>query len=157
MATLALRGRRAYSSGKGYPVIEKQTYDLLSRIFGKHKGVLLVVILVLGWGYPVGKDVIFRLMGEGVPPWAQQIENAVNEINEKLEPIYSVAVADMVRFVEKQHEKVIKNPDHLYAIDLRHAVDVVWPALPGSLKTPTLTEKYQIVENAYHSTLNSGG
>ncbi len=63
-------------------MIEKQTYDLLSRIFGKHKGVLLVVVLVLGLGYPMGRDVLFKLMGEGVPPWAQQTENAVNEINE---------------------------------------------------------------------------
>ena len=132
-------------------------YDLLSRIFGKHKGVLLFVILALGWGYPVGKDVMFRLMGEGVPPWAQQIEDAVNEINEKLEPIYNFSVAEMVRMLEKQHEKVVSKPDDLYPMDLKHVVDIIWPSIPDDLKTPTLEEKYLIVENAYHSTLNAGG
>ena len=61
-----------------------------------------------------------------------------------------------VRFIEKQHGKVLEKPDQLYPVDLKFAVDIVWPAIPEAMKTPTLQEKYQIVEDVYHLTLNNG-
>ena len=143
--------------------VEDTGYNIATKVAGKHKGVLilalmvgLVVVTLLG-GYTImigGIRVSIENEGQegGVPVLRAEFE-AYKAANAKRNTAID---GNHVRFIEKQHGKIVKDPGdvHLFEVDLRFAVDFVWPALPEALKTPTLTEKYQIVEDAYHSTLN---
>lgn len=142
--------------------MEKQTYDLLSRIFGKHKGVLMVVVLALGFGYPAGSDILQHIFttGEEAPEWAKvindnfdEIEARLTAIDAKLGPVLDYNFAEMVRYIDKKHQQVAKAPAEVLLIDLQHAVDTVWPAIPEDMKTPTLASKFELIEAEYQTRL----
>ncbi len=146
-------------------MIEKQMYDLLSRIFGKHKGVLLVVILVLGFGYPAGSDILQHIFttGEEAPEWAQTIndnfaaiEATLVAIEQKIGFVQGYILEDQVKKINKQYDKIMDNPTDVYLIDLQTIVDKIWPGIPDEAKTVTLQQKYQVIEDKYNELLGAG-
>ena len=140
-------------------------YDLLSKIAGKHKGVLMLVFLVIGPGYLMGRDTLDRIFtaGEETPKWAQVINDNFEEIGTRLAGIESklgfvqqYILEDQVKKINKQYDKIMTNPGDVYAIDLQTIVDVIWPGIPDEAKTETLQQKYQVIENKYNELLASG-
>ena len=146
-------------------MLEEKTYNLLSKIFGKHKGILLFVILSLGLGYPMGRDVLERIFttGEEAPEWAQTIndnfaaiEATLVAIEQKLGFVQEYILEDQVKKINKQYDKIMDNPTDIYLIDLQTIVDKIWPGIPDEAKTVTLQQKYQVIEDKYNELLGAG-
>lgn len=58
-------------------------------------------------------------------------------------------IDEMIRQVEKQQQKIVKNPGDLYSSDITYVINNTWPRIPENRKTTTLIKTYDFLVNYY--------